>query len=167
RAGGRTPAPSTRFTLPTSWSPAGRTTWSRRKSTTTGASVEDGAGHRRSRLGAPLRVPRRGGTDPAPKEGPVIKNILITGGAGFIGSNLVRLLRRERPDWTVVNLDKLTYAGNAESLADLRDDPKHVFVRGDIANAELVEHLIRNHSVDAILNLAAESHVDRSIPGPS
>ena len=92
--------------------------------------------------------------------------VLVTGGAGFIGSNLVRLLRRERPDWTVVNLDKLTYAGNAESLADLRDDPKHVFVRGDIANAELVDYLLRQHQVDAILNLAAESHVDRSILGP-
>jgi dTDP-glucose 4,6-dehydratase len=95
-----------------------------------------------------------------------VKTVLVTGGAGFIGGNLVRFLRRERPDWTIVNLDKLTYAGNAESLADLRDDPRHVFVRGDIANAELVEHLIRNHSVDAILNLAAESHVDRSILGP-
>ncbi|HET7784573.1 MAG TPA: dTDP-glucose 4,6-dehydratase [Myxococcales bacterium] len=92
--------------------------------------------------------------------------VLVTGGAGFIGSNLVRLLRRERPEWTVVNLDKLTYAGNAESLADLRDDPGHVFVRGDIANAELVEHLLAHHGVDAILNLAAESHVDRSILGP-
>jgi dTDP-glucose 4,6-dehydratase len=92
--------------------------------------------------------------------------LLVTGGAGFIGSNLVRLLRRERPDWTIVNLDKLTYAGNAESLADLRSDPKHVFVRGDIANAELVDHLIRNHGVDAVMNLAAESHVDRSILGP-
>jgi dTDP-glucose 4,6-dehydratase len=96
----------------------------------------------------------------------VSRTVLVTGGAGFIGSNFVRLLRRERPDWTVVNLDKLTYAGNAESLADLRDDPKHVFVRGDIANAELVEHLLRSHGVDAILNLAAESHVDRSILGP-
>jgi dTDP-glucose 4,6-dehydratase len=96
----------------------------------------------------------------------VSRTVLVTGGAGFIGSNLVRLLRRERPDWTVVNLDKLTYAGNAESLADLRDDPGHVFVRGDIANAELVEHLLRSHGVDAILNLAAESHVDRSILGP-
>jgi dTDP-glucose 4,6-dehydratase len=95
-----------------------------------------------------------------------VKTVLVTGGAGFIGVNLVRLLRRERPDWTIVNLDKLTYAGNAESLAELRDDPQHVFVRGDIANAELVEHLIRNHGVDAILNLAAESHVDRSILGP-
>jgi dTDP-glucose 4,6-dehydratase len=95
-----------------------------------------------------------------------MKSILVTGGAGFIGSNLVRLLLRERSDWTVVNLDKLTYAGNAESLVDLRDNPRHVFVRGDIANAELVEHLFRNHRVDAVLNLAAESHVDRSILGP-
>jgi dTDP-glucose 4,6-dehydratase len=95
-----------------------------------------------------------------------VKTLLITGGAGFIGSNLVRLLRRERPQWTLVNLDKLTYAGNAESLADLRDDPRHIFVRGDIANAELIDHLIRAHSVDAVLNLAAESHVDRSILGP-
>ena len=92
--------------------------------------------------------------------------VLVTGGAGFIGSNLVRLLRKERPDWTLVNLDKLTYAGNAESLADLRDDPKHLLVRGDIANAELVEHLLRLHKIDAVLNLAAESHVDRSILGP-
>ena len=94
------------------------------------------------------------------------QTVLVTGGAGFIGSNLVRFLRRERPEWTVVNVDKLTYAGNAESVADLRQDPGHVFVRGDIANAELVEHLIRQHAVDAILNLAAESHVDRSILGP-
>jgi dTDP-glucose 4,6-dehydratase len=92
--------------------------------------------------------------------------VLVTGGAGFIGSNMVRLLRSERPDWTVVNLDKLTYAGNAESLADLRDDAKHVFVRGDIANAELVEHVMLDHGVDAVFNLAAESHVDRSILGP-
>ena len=92
--------------------------------------------------------------------------VLVTGGAGFIGSNLVRYLRRERPDWTVVNLDKLTYAGNLESLADLRHDPGHLFVRGDIANPELVEHLCEQHGVEAILNLAAESHVDRSILGP-
>jgi dTDP-glucose 4,6-dehydratase len=76
------------------------------------------------------------------------------------------LLRKDRPDWTLVNLDKLTYAGNAESLADLRDDAKHLFVRGDIANAELVDHLIRTHKIEAVLNLAAESHVDRSILGP-
>jgi dTDP-glucose 4,6-dehydratase len=95
-----------------------------------------------------------------------VKTVLVTGGAGFIGSNFVRLLLRERLDWTVVNLDKLTYAGNAESLDDLRDDSRHVFVRGDITNAELVEHLLRNHDVEAIVNLAAESHVDRSILGP-
>ena len=101
-----------------------------------------------------------------PNGGSAPSTVLVTGGAGFIGSNLVRLLRRERPAWTVVNLDKLTYAGNAESLADLHGDPKHVFVRGDIGDAGLVEGLLREHAVDAVLNLAAESHVDRSILGP-
>jgi len=96
-----------------------------------------------------------------------MQTVLVTGGAGFIGSNLVRLLRRERRDWTVVNLDKLTYAGNAESLADLRGDAKHVFVHGDILNAELVDRLMSDRKVDVVLNLAAESHVDRSILGPA
>jgi dTDP-glucose 4,6-dehydratase len=93
--------------------------------------------------------------------------LLVTGGAGFIGSNLVRHILRERPGWTIVNLDKLTYAGNLESLADLQGDPRHVFVRGDIADARLVERLSLEHGVEAILNLAAESHVDRSILGPA
>ena len=93
--------------------------------------------------------------------------LLVTGGAGFIGSNLVRHILRERPGWTIVNLDKLTYAGNLESLADLQTDPRHVFVRGDIADAKLVERLCLEHGVEAILNLAAESHVDRSILGPA
>jgi dTDP-glucose 4,6-dehydratase len=93
--------------------------------------------------------------------------LLVTGGAGFIGSNFVRFVRRERPDWTVVNLDKLTYAGNLESLGDLRADPRHVFVRGDIASADLVEHLCAQHGAFAIVNFAAESHVDRSILGPA
>jgi dTDP-glucose 4,6-dehydratase len=96
-----------------------------------------------------------------------LEAVLVTGGAGFIGSNLVRLLRRERPQLTVVNLDKLTYAGNLESLADLTSDPGHVFVKGDIGNRELVAHLLRVHKIDAVLNLAAESHVDRSILGPA
>ena len=92
--------------------------------------------------------------------------VLVTGGAGFIGSNFVRYLRRERPRLTVVNLDKLTYAGNLESLADLKEDPHHVFVQGDIADARLVDELLRRHQAEAIVNLAAESHVDRSILGP-
>ncbi|NMO20385.1 NAD-dependent epimerase/dehydratase family protein, partial [Pyxidicoccus fallax] len=90
-------------------------------------------------------------------------NVLVTGGCGFIGSNLVKYLRRERPDWKIVNLDKLTYAGNLENLSDLEGDPRHVFVRGDIGNRELVEHLMAVHSIDAVMHLAAESHVDRSI----
>lgn len=93
-------------------------------------------------------------------------NILVTGGCGFIGSNLVRWLRKHRPDATVINLDKLTYAGNLENLKDLEGDPKHVFVKGDVGNRELVEHVLRTHKVDAIMHLAAESHVDRSILGP-
>jgi dTDP-glucose 4,6-dehydratase len=93
-------------------------------------------------------------------------NVLVTGGCGFIGSNLVKYLRRERPDWKIVNLDKLTYAGNLENLSDLEGDPKHVFVRGDIGNRELIEHLMVQHSIDAVMHLAAESHVDRSILGP-
>lgn len=93
-------------------------------------------------------------------------NVLVTGGCGFIGSNLVKYLRRERPAWTVVNLDKLTYAGNLESLSELEGDPQHVFIRGDIGNRELVEHLMAVHAIDAVMHLAAESHVDRSILGP-
>ncbi|WP_164018363.1 dTDP-glucose 4,6-dehydratase [Pyxidicoccus trucidator] len=93
-------------------------------------------------------------------------NVLVTGGCGFIGSNLVKYLRRVRPGWTVVNLDKLTYAGNLENLSELEGDPQHVFVRGDIGNRELVEHLMAVHSIDAVMHLAAESHVDRSILGP-
>ncbi|MFY2557695.1 dTDP-glucose 4,6-dehydratase [Corallococcus terminator] len=93
-------------------------------------------------------------------------NVLVTGGCGFIGSNLVRYLRRERPEWTVVNLDQLTYAGNLENLSDLEGDPRHVFVRGDIGDRALVEQLLSTHAIDAVLHLAAESHVDRSILGP-
>jgi dTDP-glucose 4,6-dehydratase len=93
-------------------------------------------------------------------------NVLLTGGCGFIGSNLVHWLRKHRPQWTIVNLDKLTYAGNLENLTALEGDPKHVFVQGDVANRELVDHVLRTHRIDAIMHLAAESHVDRSILGP-
>jgi dTDP-glucose 4,6-dehydratase len=94
-------------------------------------------------------------------------NVLLTGGCGFIGSNLVRLLLAERPGWRIVNLDKLTYAGNAENLADLAENPRYRFVRGDICNGELIADLFRNEKFDAVMHLAAESHVDRSILAPS
>jgi len=94
-------------------------------------------------------------------------NVLVTGGCGFIGSNLVRLLLEERRDWRVVNLDKLTYAGNAENLADLDGHPRYRFVRGDISDGGLVVELIRGERVDAVMHLAAESHVDRSILEPA
>jgi len=94
-------------------------------------------------------------------------NILLTGGSGFIGSNLVRLLLAERPAWRVVNLDKLTYAGNAENLADLDGHPRYRFVHGDIADGKLVAEIGRSERIEAILHLAAESHVDRSILSPA
>ncbi len=90
-----------------------------------------------------------------------MKTVLITGGAGFIGGNFVRHVLRAHPDYRVINLDKLTYAGNLASLADVADDPRYEFVRGDIANAELVDLLLAR--VDMVVNFAAESHVDRSI----
>jgi len=93
-------------------------------------------------------------------------NVLVTGGCGFIGSNLVHHLRARRPDWLVVTLDSLTYAGNLENLAALEQDPRHIFVKGDICNRELLDHIIALHRIDAVLHLAAESHVDRSILGP-
>jgi len=91
--------------------------------------------------------------------------ILVTGGAGFIGANFV-LEWLEQSDEPLVNLDKLTYAGNLKSLASLQDDPRHVFVRGDIGDAALVTQLLSEHRPRAVLNFAAESHVDRSIHGP-
>ncbi len=93
--------------------------------------------------------------------------LLVTGGAGFIGSNLVRLLLEERPAWRIVNLDKLTYAGNAENLAGLERHPRHRFVRGDICNGELIADLFTTERIEAVMHLAAESHVDRSILSPS
>jgi len=92
--------------------------------------------------------------------------ILVTGGAGFIGSNFV-LDWLEQSDETVVNLDKLTYAGNLENLSCLAGDARHVFVRGDIGDRALVTSLLEQHKPRAIINFAAESHVDRSIHGPS
>ncbi|MGN7455631.1 dTDP-glucose 4,6-dehydratase [Paenibacillus pasadenensis] len=93
-------------------------------------------------------------------------NLLVTGGAGFIGSNFIRHMKEEHPEYTIVNLDKLTYAGNLDNLKDLENDANYHFVKGDICNEALVRHLLRNHAIDAIINFAAESHVDRSISDP-
>ncbi|HPW06528.1 MAG TPA: GDP-mannose 4,6-dehydratase, partial [Burkholderiaceae bacterium] len=88
--------------------------------------------------------------------------ILVTGGAGFIGSNFV-LDWLALSDETVINLDKLTYAGNLQNLSSLAGDSRHVFVQGDIGNTALVANLLAQHSPRAVVNFAAESHVDRSI----
>lgn len=96
--------------------------------------------------------------------------LLLTGGLGFIGSNLVRHILKTQPDYSVINLDALTYAGHPENLADIERDPRYKFVRGSIADAELVGEIVsgrRFGPVDGIINLAAESHVDRSIADPS
>jgi dTDP-glucose 4,6-dehydratase len=92
-----------------------------------------------------------------------VKTILVTGGAGFIGSHFVRHILKTYDDYHVINLDKLTYAGNLENLKDVVDNPRYEFVQGDIGNAELVDYLMQR--VDYVTNFAAESHVDRSIMG--
>ena len=88
--------------------------------------------------------------------------LLVTGGAGFIGSNFVHYAIKEHPDWEITNLDKLTYAGNPENLKDIQDQPGYQFVKGDIADRKLVDKLL-GQGFDVIVNFAAESHVDRSI----
>jgi len=95
-----------------------------------------------------------------------MKSILVTGGAGFIGSNFVRYVGRLK-DVRVINLDKLTYAGNLESLSDVLDEGWHVFARGDIEDRKKVSELLQQYKVETIVNFAAESHVDRSIDGPA
>jgi dTDP-glucose 4,6-dehydratase len=96
----------------------------------------------------------------------VMRRILVTGGAGFIGSNFVRMVLSEHPDCFIVNLDKLTYAGNLENLAGVLDKPNHKFIKGDICDGQLIEKIIKENNIDAIINFAAESHVDRSITEP-
>lgn len=92
--------------------------------------------------------------------------ILITGGAGFIGSHLVRLMVNKYPDYKIVNLDKLTYAGNLENLKDVENAPNYTFVKGDITDSDLMQELFQDFQFDAVIHLAAESHVDRSIADP-
>jgi len=95
-----------------------------------------------------------------------MRRILVTGGTGFIGSNFVRMVLDEHPDCFVVNLDKLTYAGNLENLAEFLEHENHKFFKGDICDGAMVEKIIDEHRIDAIINFAAESHVDRSITDP-
>lgn len=94
------------------------------------------------------------------------RNILITGGAGFIGSHVVRLFVNKYPDYHIINLDKLTYAGNLANLHDIKDKPNYTFIKADICDFETVLEIIRKLNVDGIIHLAAESHVDRSIKDP-
>ncbi len=95
-----------------------------------------------------------------------MKNILVTGGAGFIGSNFIHYLLRTEPDVRVINLDLLTYAGNLENLENLPDGQRHVFVNGDVCDKALVNDLFARYAVDTVIHFAAETHVDRSILGP-
>jgi len=92
-----------------------------------------------------------------------MKNLMMTGGAGFIGSNFVRYILNKYPDYHTIVFDKLTYAGNLDNLRDVAHDPRYAFIRGDICDAEAVERAIREHHIDTIVNFAAETHVDRSI----
>ncbi|MDE6642658.1 MAG: dTDP-glucose 4,6-dehydratase [Muribaculaceae bacterium] len=94
------------------------------------------------------------------------RNILITGGAGFIGSHVVRLFVNKYPDYNIVNLDKLTYAGNLANLKDIESKPNYTFVKADIADLDEMRRIVNEYKIDGIIHLAAESHVDRSIKDP-
>ncbi|HXA01868.1 MAG TPA: dTDP-glucose 4,6-dehydratase, partial [Cytophagaceae bacterium] len=95
-----------------------------------------------------------------------MKKILITGGAGFIGSHVVRLFVNKYPDYLIYNLDKLTYAGNLANLTDIEDKSNYKFIKGDIVDPQFINDLFAEHHFDGVIHLAAESHVDRSITNP-
>ncbi len=99
-------------------------------------------------------------------ESQIKKNILITGGAGFIGSHVVRLMVNRYPHYRIVNLDKLTYAGNLANLRDIEKSPNYLFVREDICDFEAMQRVFETYAIDSVIHLAAESHVDRSITDP-
>ncbi|MGB5846055.1 MAG: dTDP-glucose 4,6-dehydratase [Anaerolineales bacterium] len=96
-----------------------------------------------------------------------MRNVLVTGGAGFIGSNFIRFLLNEEPDVKIVNLDALTYAGSLENLRDLPDPSRYQFIHGSINDRSLIDQLLRKQEIDTIVHFAAETHVDRSILGPA
>ena len=95
-----------------------------------------------------------------------MKTYLVTGGAGFIGSNFVKLMLNKYSDYKIINVDALTYAGNLENLKDISDNPNHTFIKADIRDQEKMEEIFSNYAIDTVINYAAESHVDRSIEEP-
>lgn len=95
-----------------------------------------------------------------------MKTVLVTGGAGFIGSNFIKLMLTRHPDYRIINLDALTYAGNLENLKDIAGDPRYTFKRADIRDRAAIDEVFRLYNIDAVVNFAAESHVDRSIVEP-
>lgn len=95
-----------------------------------------------------------------------MKTLLVTGGAGFIGSNFVKYMLHKYSDYTIINLDLLTYAGNLENLKDVEGNPNYIFIKGDIADQQLIDGLFQEHQFNYVINFAAESHVDRSIEDP-
>ena len=94
------------------------------------------------------------------------RNILITGGAGFIGSHVIRLFVNKYPEYRIINLDSLTYAGNLANLKDVEENPNYTFIKADICDFEKIQEVFKEHNIDSVIHLAAESHVDRSIKDP-
>ena len=95
-----------------------------------------------------------------------MKTVLVTGGAGFIGSNFVKLMVKKYPDYNIINIDALTYAGNLENLKDIEGKSNYTFIKADIRDKEKIENIFESNDVSAVVNFAAESHVDRSIEEP-